>query len=260
MPGDRNFDDLVHRFTNNVYQTLKGQIRLAVVQRDLDEHCQELLKRPLRILDAGCGRAPFAGRLLAAGHNLSLVDVSVEMLKSALANIQTITTEENQLNWFHGSAVQYQQSAWPGQPFDLILCHAVLEWVEAPEELLASLQAMLKPGGKLSLLFYNVNGLVFKNLLRGNFKKVQQRQYQGHRRSLTPTYPRQIDDVKQWCQSLGFTALCHSGVRVFHDYIFNEQDRNRQPEELKALELALSTQSPYRELGRYQHMIWQKPV
>ncbi len=260
MSGDRNFDDLAHRFSSNVYQTLKGQIRLAVLERDLQQFCPELETPGMAVLDAGCGRAPFAKQLLSAGHSVDLVDVSVEMLKLALSDLTDSSLEDGNVRWFHGSALQYQQQyqQQDQQHYDLILCHAVLEWVEDPQTLLRGLYAMLKPGGKLSLLFYNVDGLVFKNLLRTNFKKVQQGNHRGSRRSLTPRYPRKIAEVNQWCQTLSLHRLCHSGIRVFHDYIFNEPDRTRQPEELKALELELSVQSPYRELGRYQHMIWQK--
>lgn len=259
MAGDRNFDDLAYRFASNVYQTLKGRIRLDVIQRDLEQRCPQLQQPGGVILDAGCGRAPFAGPLLSLGHKVTLVDVSVEMLKLALAEVEPTALAEQKLAWFHGTIVQYQRQAWSGQSFDVILCHAVLEWVEDPQALLHSIHTMLKPGGVLSLLFYNLDGLIFKNLLRTNFKKVNQGQYRGGKRSLTPTYPRKIDDVKTWCQALNLEPVCHSGIRVFHDFVLNEEDRNRQPEELKALELQFSSQSPYRELGRYQHMLWQKP-
>ena len=35
MSKDRNFDDLIGKFKRNIYATLKGQIRLAVLKRDL---------------------------------------------------------------------------------------------------------------------------------------------------------------------------------------------------------------------------------
>ncbi len=256
MAGDRNFDDLAHRFARNVYDSLKGQIRLAVISRDLQALVPQLYtNKPLRILDAGCGRAPVSVPLLAYGHHLSLVDVSVEMLKLALADADGAATLPQ---WFHGSALQYHQQVWSGEPFDVIFCHAVLEWVENPQSLLEGLLAMLAPNGVLSIIFYNRDGLIFKNLLRTNFRKIKKGQFQGTRRSLTPTYPRSITEVKGLTQTLGLTELCHSGIRVFHDYVFNEQDRNREPEELLAMELEYSQRSPFRELGRYQHLLLRK--
>ncbi|WP_317929281.1 methyltransferase [Halioxenophilus sp. WMMB6] len=257
MSGDRNFDDLAHRFASNVYQTLKGQIRLAVIERDLKKWLPELYQAgQLTILDAGCGRAPVSVPLLGAGHHLTLVDLSVEMLKLALADAERFSPLKPV--WFHDSIVHFQQQSWSGQPFDLVLCHAVLEWVAEPTELLASLQQMVKPGGWLSIIFYNVDGLIYKNLLRTNFRKIREGKLQGGKRSLTPTYPRCIDEVLGWLAELNLSVVAHSGIRVFHDYIFNEADRTRAPEELLAMELQFSQRSPYRELGRYQHLLLRR--
>jgi len=256
MAGDRNFDDLAHRFASNVYQTTKGQVRLAVIERDLAAHCPELSGvKPLSILDAGCGKSPLATKFLAQGHNLTLVDVSVEMLKLALDDL---AQHAGDVTWFHGSIQQYAWENWQGTPFDLITCHALLEWVEDPLDVVGVLSHLMHPGSKLSLLFYNIDGLIFKNLLRTNFKKVMQQDYAGSRRSLTPRYPRKINEVLNWCEQAGLLLLAHSGIRVFHDYILNTEDRNRQPDQLLALELEFSTQSPYRELGRYQHFLLEK--
>ncbi|SUG69462.1 SmtA protein [Salmonella enterica subsp. enterica] len=43
-------------------------------------------------------------------------------------------------------------------PVDLILFHAVLEWVADPVGVLETLWSVLRPGGALSLMFYNANG------------------------------------------------------------------------------------------------------
>ena len=34
---DRNFDDLAVQFSNRIYSGTKGRIRLALLERDLDE-------------------------------------------------------------------------------------------------------------------------------------------------------------------------------------------------------------------------------
>lgn len=60
-----------------------------------------------------------------------------------------------------------------GKPVDLILFHAVLEWVAEPQEMLRALWSVLRPGGALSLMFYNANGLLMHNMVAGNFDYVQ---------------------------------------------------------------------------------------
>lgn len=56
---------------------------------------------------------------------------------------------------------------------DLILFHAVLEWVADPLSVLQTLWSMLRPGGTLSLMFYNANGFLMHNMVAGNFDYVQ---------------------------------------------------------------------------------------
>ena len=58
-------------------------------------------------------------------------------------------------------------------PVDLILFHAVLEWVADPRSVLQTLWSVLRPGGVLSLMFYNAHGLLMHNMVAGNFDYVQ---------------------------------------------------------------------------------------
>lgn len=51
--------------------------------------------------------------------------------------------------------------------------HAVLEWVADPQSVLQTLWSMLRPGGTLSLMFYNANGFLMHNMVAGNFDYVQ---------------------------------------------------------------------------------------
>jgi len=97
--------------------------------------------------------------------------------------------------------------------------------------------------------------LIYKNLLRTNFKKIINKDYGGSRGSLTPINPIDPQQVLEWVSSLPFKLLAYSGIRVFHDYIFNEEHREREPETLLQLELEFSQQEPYRSLGRYVHLL-----
>ncbi|HIG66824.1 MAG TPA: hypothetical protein EYQ44_03220 [Porticoccaceae bacterium] len=54
--SDRNFDDLAEKFARRVYGGLKGEIRLAVIWRDLVTTMPQILSgKPLRIIDIGGG-------------------------------------------------------------------------------------------------------------------------------------------------------------------------------------------------------------
>ncbi|MFN6887442.1 tRNA uridine 5-oxyacetic acid(34) methyltransferase CmoM, partial [Proteus mirabilis] len=52
---------------------------------------------------------------------------------------------------------------------DLILFHAVLEWITDQKNAINVLTDMLLPNGILSLMFYNANGIVMRNAILGNF-------------------------------------------------------------------------------------------
>ncbi len=258
--ADRNFDDLAERFSRNVYGGLKGRIRLAVLQRDFSAHLpiapfgDSHASTPLRILDAGGGQAQFSLPLAQAGHQLVICDISREMLALARSGARELGVEDR-VDFIHGALQDVTQTR---EPFDLILCHAVMEWMAEPEILLPMLCHCLKPGGHLSLTYYNLHSLIYKNLLRTNFKKILNRDFAGSRGSLTPLSPIDPADVDRWLHELPMSCLCRSGIRVFHDYIFDESKRERSPDELLAMELQFSTQEPYRSLGRYIHMLLRK--
>lgn len=254
---DRNFDDIAHRFKRNIYGGLKGKIRLQVIERDFQEFIPALGKNSgaqLRILDAGGGQGQLAVRLARLGHQVVICDISREMLQLAQEHIvQELGADCTDIELMH-CAIQALPVQLHGT-FDLVLCHAVLEWVAEPAVLIETLLTYLKPGAHLSLTFYNLHSLIYKNLLRTNFKKIQKQEYKGCRGSLTPTQPLAPAQVYQWFAQQPLQILCKSGIRVFHDYIFNRDDRERDEKTLLEMELQFSRQEPYLSLGRYIHVL-----
>lgn len=254
---DRNFDDLAPRFQRKVYGGAKGRIRLAVLEKDFQEFfpaaVEEAGERPLRILDAGGGTGPFSMELARLGHEVTICDLSRKMLDQAIRNFSDEGLEDR----LHTVCGPIQELA-PESPFDLVLCHAVLEWVKDPEAFIFCLMNLTAGNGILSLVFYNLTGLVYKNLLRTNYRKVLEQDYLGYPGSLTPTWPRRLGDVLAWLAVHPFDILCHSGIRVFHDYILDPRDRDRDMDSVLELELSLSREMPYRDLGRFVHLLGQK--
>ncbi|WP_039914074.1 methyltransferase domain-containing protein [Cellvibrio mixtus] len=259
---DRNFDDLARRFKKNIYGGLKGDIRLAVLERDCKAHLPVYpsASNPVkawRILDAGGGQGQFSLQWAKAGHDVVICDISAEMLKLAEEPIKTLNLE-NKITLVHSSIQDLHLHLNGKNQFDFVICHAVMEWLQEPQQLLPCLLDYLAPGAFLSLTFYNVHSLIYKNLLRTNFKKIINQDYGGSRGSLTPINPQNPAQVLEWVRQLPLSTLCHSGIRVFHDYIFNEEHRAREPDTLLQLELEFSQQEPYRSLGRYIHLLLQE--
>ncbi len=254
--GDRSFDGLAHRFQRHIYGTRKGRLRLAVLERDLLAPLPERLgPAPLRVLDAGGGSGELAGRLAALGHDVTLCDLSGEML--ALARRRCAELAPGARVRFVQAPLQALPPAAAG-PYDLVLGHAVLEWLAAPRAGLAALCGHVRPGGLLSLLFYNRHGLVLKRLLHGQLDLARAARPTG--RGLTPDHPLDPAEVLGWLAEEGFTRLVHSGVRCISDYLTGEARASVDEARLQETELHLSRQDPYRAIARYQHVLARRPA
>jgi S-adenosylmethionine-dependent methyltransferase len=194
--ADRNFDDLAKRFQRNIYDSMKGRLRLAILRRDFAE---AIPVAPLSVLDIGAGQGQWASEMLAAGHRVLLTDVSHTMLEASrqqIAESDLTEVAKQQARWLHCGVQELAGTL--DETFDLIVCHAVMEWLEQPFLLLKWIEPLLVRGGWISLIFYNRDGLIFKNLLRANYAKVENRDFRGSRGSLTPLNPLAVDELN-WC-------------------------------------------------------------
>lgn len=253
---DRNFDDIAEKFARNIYGTTKGKIRQAVLWQDLTSLLAQLPQRPLRILDAGGGEGHMACQLAALGHNVLLCDLSGEMIQRASLLAEQKGVSQN-MQFIQSSAQQIGQHVQ--QPVDLILFHAVLEWIAEPQIALQALYDCLSPSGALSLMFFNAKGLLMRNVVLGNFQLVEPEVRRRRKRSLSPQYPHDPQQVYTWLEQTGLYISGKTGVRVFHDYLQNRQLQTEKFKALLALEQHYCRHEPYVSLGRYIHVMAHKP-
>jgi len=248
---DRNFDNLASRFSQNIYNTTKGQIRQAVLMRDLLELPQ--LAHPCAVLDVGGGQGQLALKLAALGHQVLLTDISNEMLEHA--KVQAAAQGlSSQLTVVH-SPLQHLAEHLVDKQYPIVLCHAVLEWLAEPAVAIRQLQQWVAPGGVLSLMFYNKDAHRLSNIIYGNFDYVKADLRAKKPVRLNPQHPLVPAEVLSWCQQAGFTLLGKTGVRCFHDYLRDRSQQQSHYAELEALELQYNRQEPYASLGRYTHFL-----
>lgn len=249
---DKNFDKLAHKFAKNIYGTPKGEIRAAVLWRDLSSALAPFGDKKLRILDAGGGFGFFSQKLARLGHEVVLCDISQEMLIQAQAHIDA-STEPLNIELIHApiQALSVEQNG----VFDLILCHAVVEWLTDAQRTMEGLLTMLKPNGLFSLMFYNKEAMRFHALISGNFDYVAADLKVKKKVRLTPTHPLYIQEVKQWFMDWEMTLISQSGVRVIHDYLKKSQAADFDYQKLLQMELEYSQREPYISLGRYVHFL-----
>ncbi|MNN20975.1 putative S-adenosyl-L-methionine-dependent methyltransferase [compost metagenome] len=130
----------------------------------------------------------------------------------------------------------------------------MLEWLAEPHAILPVLHQLTRPGGWLSLAFYNRDALVYRNLLKGHFRKLRKNNLAGEKQSLTPQMP--LDPRELQAQLEGYwTVETQSGVRVFHDYMPSEFQARVELLDLLEMELAHRRHPAYAGLGRYLHWI-----
>ncbi|EAR55831.1 putative SmtA protein [Photobacterium sp. SKA34] len=257
MIKDRNFDDLAQKFAENIYGTAKGQIRQTVVWQDIEQILTSLSSvSPLTVLDAGGGIGQLSQKIASLGHQVTLCDLSSEML--------TLAQQEIAKN---GLLEQYRLVHCPVQeigefipePVDLILFHAVMEWLAEPIEVLTGLLHNVKPGGAISVMFYNYNGLLFKNLICGNLTHIEQGMPHRKRFKLQPQQGIKPEEVYQCLTDAGFEIIGKTGVRTFHDYIQTHMVGDYSFEQVLEMEQKLCRQEPFLSLGRYIHVYARKP-
>lgn len=252
---DQNFDNLSVRFRKNIYNTAKGKIRMKILWRDLIEQVPEIENGGLSILDAGAGQGNFALALAKKNHQLTLCDLSEKMLSDAKVSFSAINLDF-ETKFIHSSVQELGQHI--NQQYDVVLFHAVLEWLAEPEETLKQLLQFVKPGGYLSLMFYSKTGLIYQNLTHGNFSHVINNELAGEGKTLTPTNPQDPADVYGWLKNLNLRVLCKSGVRVFYDGIQRQRRKEISEEDLYKLEEQYSRIEPYCSLARYIHVLCKK--
>ena len=98
-PVDRNFDDLTEKFKRKVYGGLKGEIRLAVIWRDLNQvMALKVMGKPIRILDIGGGLGQLSTKLSLMGHQVSYNDISCSMM-SVAQELAKKDDRRNNIDW-----------------------------------------------------------------------------------------------------------------------------------------------------------------
>lgn len=245
---DRNFDKLVDKFEKKVYDTLKGEWRLKLLKEDLASLHRG---QSLSVWDAGCGFAQISQWLGEAGHDLTLCDLSHQMLMRAKQNFAEVNLTGR---FIEGAA---QAVAPTLGEFDLVLFHAVLEWLAEPKETLQAVAEKVSPDGYFSLLFYNRNSVVIRNALRGGWRLpyLMNDDYLGKGKKLTPPNPQIPEEVCAWLEEWGFEIEVHTGIRVFHDYMTHEVLAQSEINELLELEYRYCREPTYRNMARYIHLL-----
>jgi S-adenosylmethionine-dependent methyltransferase len=222
-------------------------------------------RRDLTTLDAGAGTGAMAVRLLEAGHRVWLAELSPAMLARARAEIDPLGAAAAGRATLIEAAIEDLPPRLDGRRFDLVLCHTVLEFVPEPAALLATLAGMLAPGGLLSLTALNRAALpLHLAAVRRDWSAARAalERDEGHDAMFgLRRVAFAADALWAMLTGLGLRPVAEEGVRVLDNLL--PAAVAADPAAFAAvldLELALRTRSPYREIGRYLHLIARRPL
>ena len=237
-----------------------GSVRTAVVWEVLSAALAEADPSGggLDIVDAGGGTGGFAVPLAAAGHRVTVVDPSPD----SLAALQRRAAERglsDRVVGRQGDLADLAALVAPGST-DLVLCHSVLEVVDDPADALAAAAAVLRPGGRLSLLVANRDAAVLARVLAGRPEEAAHvltdpagrwGAGDGVARRWTP------EQVTALVEAAGLRVDQVHGVRVVADLVPSAvlDSEPGAVAALLALERTLSSRSPFRDLATQLHVL-----
>jgi S-adenosylmethionine-dependent methyltransferase len=242
-----------------------GRLRYAIAAANLARHLDEALPGGTagRVLDVAGGNGVEAIRFATAGHKVTLVDYSAQMLAAAreLSHKAGVSDRVTIVE----SDVAKLSDLLDGEQHDLVLCHNLLPYVtDVPSTLSICLDA-LRPGGILSIICGNAHSEPLRVAVREQDPSAALEAL-GSRVRVTKTFgapmtPRTAEEVAGHLTALGARIAGHYGIRSVCDYMADDERKYDASfyAELERLEIALADRMPYKLTARLFHLIAVKP-
>ncbi len=238
-----------------------SSVRTAVVWEILSAALREAdpTGSGLVVVDAGGGTGGFAVPLAEAGHHVTVVDPSPDSLAALQRRAAERSLAVEALQGDLGDLQQLVEAA----SADLVLCHSVLEVVDDPEAALAAVAAVLRPGGRLSLLVANRDAAVLARALAGRPDEAAHALTDPHGRwGVADGTARRwtLAGVAELVTAAGLSVEQVHGVRTVSDLVPSAvlDTEPGAASALLALERALSDRAPFRDLATQLHVLARK--
>jgi len=234
------------------YTEPRGRVRLDLVLERLNG---VLPPPPARILDAGGGTGAFAIPLARIGYEVTVADQSADWLEHARSKADAAGVDLALVN------LDLESLTDAGlEPFDAIMCHAVLMYIEDPAVMLRALRSVAAPGAVLSLLEKNRDGIALRPGLQGDY--VEARRLLTERDSVGRLgVENRAYSVAEWLAMLhdaGWRPDDWVGIRLFSDHAPDDLGADAYTALLK-LERDAGAIDPYRQISRLVHFVARAP-
>jgi 2-polyprenyl-6-hydroxyphenyl methylase/3-demethylubiquinone-9 3-methyltransferase len=150
--GEGWYDDIDHPIA---LLRAENKVRIPWIIGEIDSQ----FKRPVAVLDVGCGAGLLTNALAVAGHLVSGIDLSETSLETARRHDQTGQVRYRVANAY---SLPFADAS-----FDVVCATDVLEHVEEPHRLIAEASRVLKPNGLFFFHTFNRNPLSYLVIIKG---------------------------------------------------------------------------------------------
>ena len=237
-----------------------GRLRDVVRQEVLASQLAslpQLAGRSARVLDVGCGQGTQALRAARAGHEVTGIDSSPELLARFEQALAAEPAEvSGRVRLIRGAGEQAPELV-TGR-FDLVMCHGVLMYLEDIRPMLGSLTQVAAPHGAISLLVRNGLAPAMRDGLRGRWPEALRafgsKDYVN--RLGLAAHAHTPQDVDRALEPLGWRRSAWFGVRVFTDHRDEPAPPAGELADLLAAEREAGGRDPYRSVAALLHLIY----
>lgn len=217
-----------------------------LVTAQLQHWQRETGRTEFAVVDLGGGTGTFAMMLAEQGHQVTVVDPSLD----ALASLQRRTSERglgDRLRGVQGDAGELMQLVG-ADATDVLICHRTLEVVADPGTALTTAAAVVRSDGALSLLVPQRRAAVLSQALSGHVAAARQ--------LVEDPDQFDLDRMLALVSEAGFSLRDTHGVGVLADHIPQAafESESGVVTQLYRLESLLSQDPTFRSIAAWTHI------
>jgi S-adenosylmethionine-dependent methyltransferase len=254
VPNTR-FQEVSDRWADGL-GNVRDAVRQEVVRRQLSEMASA---RPLRVIDLGCGQGTQLLHLARAGHQVTGLDISADLLARCEADLSLEPDAvRERVRLIRGPLED--ALALVGSGFDLVLCHGVLMYFDEIGPVLSVLDRLAGPRARLALLVRNGLAPAMRDGLRGDgagaLASFDSLEYVNRLGIAARAHtPEELDDE---LAPLGWRRHRWYGVRVFTDHLGDTPPPTNGFADLLDAEEQAARRDPYRQVAALLHVFYNR--